>query len=261
MSQLDLASRAAVTPRHVSFVETGRAQPSREMVLTLADALEVPLRERNDLLLAAAYAPLYRETGLNDTELAHARFALERILQRHEPFPAVVMDRHWNLIDANAGAQRLFGAIVDLGALPAPVNVLRLVFDPDGIRPAIANWDRVAAALLERVHAEAVRGALDAPTIELLDELSGFSGVAELPRAGDLATSAMPYIEVEFLLNGDRLRYFSTVTTLGTPIDITLQEIRIECFHPADDRTEQLVHDPGAATAGDGRVPSPPSRA
>ena len=119
----------------------------------------------------------------------------------------------------------------------------------------------MAAALLERVHAEAVRGALDAPTIELLDELSGFSGVAELPRAGDLATSAMPYIEVEFLLNGDRLRYFSTVTTLGTPIDITLQEIRIECFHPADDRTEQLVHDPGAATAGDGRVPSPPSRA
>ena len=168
MSQLDLAIAASVTPRHVSFVETGRSSPSRDMLLVLAEALEMPLRDRNDLYLAAGFAPPHRELGLDDDELRVAMSAVERILASHDPLPAVVLDRHWNLVRANQGAQRLFGAMVDLGSLPAPVNVLELIFDPHGLRSHIANFAELAPALLARARREAVGGIPDPTLGELI---------------------------------------------------------------------------------------------
>ena len=143
-SQLALAMDADVTQRHLSFIESGRANPSRTMVVTLADALEIPLRERNDLLLAAGFAPQYRQSPLDAEVMAGVRTALDRILAQHEPYPAIVIDRGWNLLESNRGAERLFGALIDLNSIPPPVNVLRLIFDPAGLRPAIDNWDEVA---------------------------------------------------------------------------------------------------------------------
>jgi transcriptional regulator with XRE-family HTH domain len=238
-SQLDLALDARVTQRHVSFVETGRANPSREMLLTLADALDIPFRARNDLFLAAGYAPVYRETNLEDEEMSLARFALDRILEQHEPFPAVVMDRRWNLVRTNRGAERLFGSLIDLGAIPPPANVLRLMFDPRWIRPAIANWQDVAHALIQRVHREAVGGVPEPQTLELLEELLGAPGVPADWRQVDVALPLTPVIPIEFRAAGETLRYFSMVTTLGTPVDITLQELRIESFFPGDASTEE----------------------
>src|SRR5262245_501337 len=154
MSQLDLAASTGVTSRHISFVETGRSTPSRDMLDTLADALDMPLRDRNDLYLAAGYAPPYRELGLDSPEFAAAVTAIEQIMASHDPLPAVVLDRHWNLVRANRGAQELFGSMIDLASLAAPVNVLALVFDPDGLRPHIDNWDVLAPALLARARRE-----------------------------------------------------------------------------------------------------------
>jgi hypothetical protein len=199
------------------------------MLDTLATALDMPLRDRNDLYLAAGYAPPYRELGLDEPELAAAVTAIEHILASHEPLPAVVLDRHWNLVRANAGAQRLFGSMIDLSALPPPVNVLELIFDRDGLRPFIHNWDVLAPALLARARRESVGGVPDADLAEVLERLAAeiHSTVAPLHAGG-------PLIDVAFRVDGAVHRYFSTVTTLGTPCDITLQELRIELFHPID---------------------------
>lgn len=230
MSQLDLASAASVTPRHVSFVETGRSAPSREMLLVLADALEMPLRDRNNLYLAAGYAPPYRELGLDDEDLRIARIALDRILASHDPLPAVVLDRHWNLLHANNGAQQLFGAMIDLASWASPLNVLELIFDHKALRPCIANWNQLAPALLARARRESVGGVPDATLGAMIDRLQ-----RELPArtlTGDAPTG--PLIDVAFTIGDSVVRYFSTVTTLGTPCDVTLQELRIELFHPVD---------------------------
>jgi transcriptional regulator with XRE-family HTH domain len=234
MSQLDLSAASGVTSRHVSFVETGRSAPTREMLDTLADALEMPLRDRNDLYLAAGYAPPYRELGLDAAELADAMFAIDRILDTAEPYPAVVMDRHWNLLRTNGGAIDLFGRMIGAERLGGPANVLDMVFDPDGLRPFVVDWDHVAPGLLTRAHREAVGGVPDPALIDRLRRLG-----AELPpdRAIDAGVPTGPLIDVAFDIDGTVLRFFSTVTTLGTPRDVTLQEIRIEQFHPADDTT------------------------
>ena len=174
MSQLALATEAGVTPRHVSFVESGRANPSREMVLKLARALDVPLRERNQVLLAAGYAPQYRETGLDDASMAQVRAALDTLLAHHEPHPAVVMDRHWNVLRTNRAADALFDWLLD-GADPAtPANVVRLMFGP--LRPHVANWEQTGEALVQRVHREAVGGVPDRVTRALLDEVLALAG-------------------------------------------------------------------------------------
>ena len=171
MSQLDLAAAAMTTSRHMSFLETGRSKPSREMVLRLADALEVPLRDRNGLLLAAGFAPLYPHRQLDDPTLARVEEALDRMLNQHDPFPAVVMDRGWNLLRANDGAQRLFGLMWAPRAVPDAGNVLRLILEPGPVRSHIANWEELAPALLERARREAVGGVLDLATAELVQEL------------------------------------------------------------------------------------------
>lgn len=241
-SQLALALEAGVSARHLSFVETGRARPSREMVLTLARTLEVPLREQNELLLAAGFAPAYRESDLDGPEMTAARRALDHILRHQEPHPAVVMDRHWNLLRTNGGAARLFGLFLDLEALPSPVNVLRLIFDPEGLRRFVVRWEELAPALLQRLHREALGGVLDEDAEDLLAELLARPGVPARWRTPDLAAPPSPFVPVELDAgDGRRFRYFSTVTTLGTPRDVTLQEVRLECFFPADEATVALA--------------------
>jgi transcriptional regulator with XRE-family HTH domain len=237
MSQLMLSNEAGVTSRHVSFVESGRANPSREMVLTLARALDVPLRERNQMLLAAGYAPQYRETGLDAEELARVRAALDRMLAHHEPFPAVVMDRHWNVMMANGPAAAMFAFLLDGEDAGDRPNVVRLMFGP--LRPRVANWEQTGEALIQRVHREAVGGVPDPETLRLLEEVLALPGIPAAWRTPDFAAGPLPVLPVEFRGDGLRLSYFSMVTTVGTPQDITLQEIRVEAFFPADELTRE----------------------
>jgi transcriptional regulator with XRE-family HTH domain len=229
MSQLVLAGEAGVTQRHVSFVESGRANPSREMVLALARALEVPLRERNQMLLAAGYAPHYKETGLDATAMTQVRAALDRLLAQQEPYPAVVMDRYWNVLQTNDAAAAMFDFLLD-GAIPEPANIVRLMFTR--LRPYVANFEQTGEALVHRVHREAVGGIPDPKTVALLDEI-----LADAPaewRTPDFAAGASPVVPVHFRKGDLDIRYFSLVTTVGTPQDVTLQEIRVESFFPAD---------------------------
>jgi transcriptional regulator with XRE-family HTH domain len=239
LSQLALATQAEVSARHLSFIETGRANPSREMVLMLASALEVPLRERNTLLLAAGFAPTYPESALDGPGLAAVRGALEAILRQQEPFPAVVMNRHWDIVRTNAAADRFFGFL--LGDRPArgTPNVLRLMFDPAGLRAFVTNWEAVAESLVHRVHREAVGGVADDATRRLLADILAFPGVPRVWRHS--RAPLLPVVPVSFEKEGRRFDFFSTVTTLGTPQDITVQELRIECFFPADEPTAQAA--------------------
>jgi transcriptional regulator with XRE-family HTH domain len=237
LSQLALAHEADVSPRHVCFVETGRARPSRDMVVLLSTVLDVPLRERNALLLAAGFAPVYGEARLDAPVLGIVRAALTAILRQQEPFPAVVMNRHWDILDSNRAAQRFFGMLLDGRPPPGAPNVLRLMFDPAAVRASVENWEDVAESLIRRVHREAVGGAPDAQTRRLLEELLAYPGVPRRLRRLDLTTPLVPVVPVRFAKDGERFDYFSTVTTLGTPLDVTLQEVRIECFHPADEPT------------------------
>jgi transcriptional regulator with XRE-family HTH domain len=236
-SQLDLAMDALTTPRYVSFVETGRSQPSRQMVVRLARALDVPLRERNGLLLAAGYAPLYRAGTLDGPELDRVRAALTSMLAKHEPFPAVVMDRGWNVLQANDGAQRLFGELLAPEPLPTPANVLDLMIEPGPVRDAVVNWDSVVPELLERCRREAVGGVLDPTTSERLEGFRSRHAIAELIERAAGTTSSVPVIDITFAFGASRLSFFSVVSIIGTPADITAQELRVEAFYPSDAAT------------------------
>ncbi|KAB2349800.1 helix-turn-helix domain-containing protein [Actinomadura rudentiformis] len=239
MSQLDLASAAMTTPRHMSFLETGRSNPSREMVLRLAGALDVPLRDRNGLLLAAGFAPLFPHRSLDDPALDRVTMAVGRMLQQHDPFPAIVLDRGWDLLRANRGAARLFGELMAPDPIPDGVNVLRLILEPGPVRDGIANWDQVAPALLERARREAVGGVLDLATAELVQELRARPEVEALTAAAPALAPLVPVIDVHFRLGDDRLRFFSVVSSIGTPVDVTAQELRVEAFFPSDDETAE----------------------
>jgi transcriptional regulator with XRE-family HTH domain len=224
-SQLELAVTAGTTPRYVSFVETGRAEPSRHMVLRLATALDVPLRERNDLLLAAGYAPVYTADSLDSPELARVETALAAMLDHHEPFPAVVMDRGWNVRRANTGAELLFSRLLAPEPIPDPANVLRLIIEPGPVRDRVRNWEHVVPALLDRTRREAVGGILDPHTDQLVRQLRERPDVSPLLATPHPGTGAGPVIDIEFDLDltHTRLSFFSVVTTVGTPIDITAQ--------------------------------------
>jgi transcriptional regulator with XRE-family HTH domain len=249
-SQLDLAAEAMTTPRYVSFVETGRAQPSRQMVVRLARALDVPLRDRNGLLLAAGYAPLYAAAGLDAPELERVRTALSSMLAAHEPFPAIVMDRAWNVLQANGGARRLFGELLAPEPLPEPANVLELMIEPGRVRDALLNREAVIPALLERCQREAVGGMLDGATAERVERLRALPEVAALlTDAVPAAASSLPVIDVSFAFGPERLSFFSVVSTIGTPIDVTAQELRIEAFFPGDEATARSWTRRSAATS------------
>jgi transcriptional regulator with XRE-family HTH domain len=232
LSQLDLALEAGVSARHLSFVETGRSRPSQEMVLHLAEQLQVPLRERNQLLLAAGYAPQYGARSLEDPEMAQVRDALGRVLAGHEPYPAIAVDRGWNLVASNAALGVLLAGADD-GLLVPPVNCMRLALHPDGLAPRILNLGEWRAHLLHRL-ARQIALTGDAALSELLDEVLGYPGPS--PDAEEPAGDVM----VELRLQGG-LRFFSTVTTFGTAVDITVSELSIEAFFPADARTAQAL--------------------
>jgi transcriptional regulator with XRE-family HTH domain len=238
MSQLDLASAAMTTPRHMSFVETGRSRPSREMVLRLAGALDVPLRDRNGLLLAAGYAPLYVR-ALDDPALDRVNAAISGMLAQHEPLPAVVMDRCWNLLRVNAGARRLFTDLFAPEPLPASANVLRVILEPGPVRTRILNWQELAPALLERARREAVGGVLDLATAELFQELRTRPDVASVLSSPRATATPSPVIDVHVEHADTELRFFSVVSTIGTPADVTAQELRVEAFFPADAATAE----------------------
>jgi transcriptional regulator with XRE-family HTH domain len=238
LSQLALALEAETTARHVSFIETGRSQPSRAMVLRLARVLDVPIRERNQLLLSAGYAPVYPETGLAAEDAAMVAAALRRMLAAHEPFPAVVMDRYWNILDRNQAAHALFGWLLrERAPGDGPGNLIRNFFHPGALRPYVANWEEAAAALIRRVHREAIGGAPDPETAALLEEVLAYPGVPAAWRTPDLTRPLLPIVPVVFSRDGRSFGYFSAVTTLGTPQDALLQELRVECLHPADEQT------------------------
>jgi transcriptional regulator with XRE-family HTH domain len=246
MSQLDLASAAMTTPRHMSFLETGRSRPTREMVLRLAVALDVPLRDRNGILLAAGFAPLYPLRDLDDPQLDRVMVAVASMLDHHDPLPAVVLDRGWGLQRANAGAQRLFGALFAPAPVPDDANVLRLMLEPGPVREAVANWDEVAPELLERARREAVGGVLDLATAELVEELRARPDVAATLTAVRSIAPSNPVIDIHFVVDGELHRFFSVVSTIGTPIDVVAQELRVECFFPADEDTARRWDAPGA---------------
>jgi transcriptional regulator with XRE-family HTH domain len=250
MSQLDLANLAQVSARHLCFVERGRAKPSREMVLRLANALDVPLRERNALLLAAGFAPMFEENHLDAPALATVRTALDAILRHHEPFPAIVMDRHWDIVTGNAAAKRFFAYMLDWSSRPAGANVIRLIFDPAALRPRIKNWKAVAVALFHRIRRESVCGIVDDETTKLIDDVLAYPDVRSILRDLDVEKPSIPVIPIAFskCLGEPLFSYFSTVTTLGTPQDVTLQELRIECFFPADADTEKHARVLASAT-------------
>jgi transcriptional regulator with XRE-family HTH domain len=235
-SQLSLATEISASTRHLCFLENGRAQPSREMVLLLARALELPLRERNDLLEAAGFAREFRESGLEALHLAPVAQAIELLLRNHEPWPAIVVDRGWNLVRANDGARRLFAWLSAGTERPEQSNVLRALFDPRALRPFVADFVDLAPTLLDRVRREAVCGVLDGETRALLEDLQSFPGVPARSDAAGLELPG-PLVPVRFCREGFELSFFSTLTTLGTPRDVTLQELRLEHFFPTDEAT------------------------
>jgi transcriptional regulator with XRE-family HTH domain len=238
LSQLDLALEAEISTRHLSFVETGRARPSREMLLHLAQLLEMPLRERNVLLVSAGFAPVFAERGLESPELAAARAAVELVLQAHEPYPAVALDRHWNLVLANRAAQRLLASVAPAQLAP-PVNMMRLSLHPDGLAGAIVNLDQIRAHMLQRLRRQvAVSG--DPVLTELLRELSA---LPTSPRGTEPVHD--PYagvlIRLRLRLPQGEVDLFSTLTVFGSAVDITLSELALEAFFPADERSAQIL--------------------
>jgi transcriptional regulator with XRE-family HTH domain len=242
MSQLDLAIQAGVSPRHLSFVETGRSKPSREMVLHLAEELDVPLRDRNVLLTAAGFAPVYRESAFDAPELGSARHAIEVTLANHEPYPAFVIDGAWNLVAANAGIAG-FLPLISAELLDPPMNVIRASLHPLGLSRFIVNFDEYAAHVIERLRRQLATTA-DPGLRALLDEVSGYSEVAR--AIGDRALPPLAAVlPMHFRLDdGTELRFFSTMTVFGSPLDVTIAELAIESFFPADDDTIAFFQQP-----------------
>ncbi|MFI2282986.1 helix-turn-helix domain-containing protein [Nocardia beijingensis] len=247
LSQLDLALAADTSARHLSYVETGRATPSRAMVLRLCDTLEVPLRERNTLLVAAGFAPAYRESSLDDAHLASVRTALDTMLTAHEPYPAVVIDRLWNVVVGNAAMSVLMDGVPEHVRAPRP-NVYRLVLHPDGLSARLANLAQVRELFLERLGRQ-VSASGDAELAALYDEVSGYPDPPEADAAAaETATPAGPFeVPIRIRTPAGELSMFSTMATFGAPADVTLSELAIELFYPLDDFTAAALR--WAATA------------
>jgi transcriptional regulator with XRE-family HTH domain len=236
-SQFDLSLLTGISQKHISFIESGRSVPTRETLLNIAEALDVPLRDRNILLLAAGYAPIFSDSSWDSKEMKSVTDALKRILRQHEPFPALVMDRYWNVLMTNDCAPRFFDQFIDMNSREGPRNMLHLMFDPKGMRPFIVNWEVVAKSLFERVYRESVGRVVDEKTKELLAELQAYPDVKHEWK-NPIAFSFMPVIPLSFMKDGLVLKYFSMVTTVGTPQTVAAQELRLECMFPADEETE-----------------------
>jgi transcriptional regulator with XRE-family HTH domain len=236
LSQLDLAVEAEISSRHLSFVETGRAAPSREMVLRLAERLEVPLRERNVLLVAAGYAPAFPQRSLDDPMLKSARQAIDLVLKAHEPNPALAYDRHWNLVTANRMVALLLRGIPDR-LLGQPLNILRLAFHPEALAPRTVNLAEWCGHLLERLHRQCEATA-DHELIKLYNDLKAYPIPA---RAGPLPPDNNVAIPLKLRHDGEVLSFISTTMVFGTPVDVTLSELALETFFPADELTAARI--------------------
>ncbi|WP_373547038.1 helix-turn-helix domain-containing protein [Chamaesiphon sp.] len=255
------ASSSQVSQRHISFLESGRAKPSQAMVLQLATVLEIPLRYQNMMLSAAGFAPIHTEIDLSAPEMSSIFKAIGFILRQQEPYPAIVIDRYWNLLLANKGATRLLNIFIDpdklqtLFCIDGKINLMQAMFDPQGLRPFIADWEELAVSLLQRVHREANSSIESEQSAFLFDELVSYPGVADLWNASSRSQN-VSVREASASAEGEStqndliltthlkkkdldLRFFAMIATLVTPCDITLQEIRIECLFPADEVTEK----------------------
>ena len=247
-SQLELAGRAEISSRHLSFLETGRSKPSREMVVHLATVLDLPLRDGNGLLHAAGFAPVYTEFDLDAPEMDGVRAVLATILEAHAPNPAVVVDRLGNLVDANVAALNLLSAVVapDSPALLPVPNVNRLTFHPDGFRTRSSNWHDVASSVLLRLHRERDHRPADVALGELVDEMVAYAEAAGLTVGGRELSSADLMVPLDVVLAGGQhdgatLSLLSTISTLGSPYDVTLDELRLETFFPADKTSQEIL--------------------
>jgi len=240
-SQMDLAGEAEISTRHLSFVESGRAAPSRDMLMRLAEPLAMPLRERNRLLLAAGFAPLYPERPLDAPDMALAREAVHSVLAAHDPFPAPAVDRHWTLVAANKSTELLLAGVTP-HLLEPPVNVLRLSLLPDGLAPAILNLPEWRRHILDRLRHDAATSG-DQRLFQLHDELRAIPIGSSAPPARAAAAIAVPLV-LRHPVTGDRLSFLSTTTVFGTATDITLAELTLEALLPADQATRDLLLQP-----------------
>jgi transcriptional regulator with XRE-family HTH domain len=246
LSQMDLALSVGVSTRHLSFVETGRSRPSPELVLALAEGLDVPLRERNTLLLAAGYAPHFSVRPLEDAALAPALAAVRRLLDAHDPYPGVAVNRSWDILLANASAAVFIDAVGPASLAPQP-NAVRLALHPDGLAPRIRNFPVWAAHMLESLERSAALTA-DAGLAELLAEVRAYPNIAALPPVPHAEHQAERLLlPMEFEIDGIELSLFSTITTFGTAVDVTLDELSVELFYPADDTTARMLSGRGSA--------------
>jgi transcriptional regulator with XRE-family HTH domain len=240
-SQLDLSHDVGVSTRHLSFVETGRAQPSPELVLAIADQLDVPLRERNTLLLAAGYAPRYRETTIDDPELRRVRASVQRMLDAHDPYPGVLIDRQWNVVLANRAALGLTAGLPD-ALLGPPLNVFRLCLHPDGLAGRTLNFDDWSGYLVRQLRRSIM--LTDDSELRALDaEIQAYPNVAALPGSARISEWDDPplLVPIRLAAGEEELSMFTTLTMFGTPRDVTLDELAVELFFPADDRTDELL--------------------
>lgn len=258
LSQLELALAADSSARHISYVETGRAMPSRTMILRLCDALEVPLRERNTLLLAADYAPAYRESSLDDTHLTSVRSALDIMLTAHEPYPAVVVDRLWNVVTGNRAMGVLMTGIPEQLLLPKP-NVYRLVLHPEGLAGRLANLTQVRELFLERLSRQ-VNATGDTELRALYDEVAAYPLPPDLiEEPDDDAAQPSPFeVPLRIRTPFGELRMFSTMATFGAPADVTLAELAIELFYPLNAFTAEALRGLATAQMGWNPLPTPP---
>lgn len=244
LTQQALAEQAEISTRHLSFLETGRSQASREMALVLGNALELPLRERNALLSAAGFSPAYRQTPLDDAAMAHVRDALDRMLAQQEPYPAMVLDRGWNLLRMNEGGQRMFARLL-AGRTPqfeVLGNLAHALFHPEGLREVIVNWPAAAAMMAERLHREAADDPSPEGPRALRDAVLAYPGVPatlQLPALDRSSPIALP-VHVR-APDGGEARLFVMLATLGTPLDVTAEELRIELYFPLDDDSEAFL--------------------
>ena len=237
-SQVELSLRSGISTRHLSYAETGRSRPSRQTVQLVAEALDVPLRERNALLLAAGYAPHYLETALDAPKLGLIRRAIDVTLAQHEPFPAFVLNRTWDIQLANAGTDRVLGGLCPGG--PKHNNIVRQVFDPEDLRPFIENWNEVAGDLLGHLHHAVHQHPTDDETRALLDEALSYPDIPGRMRSLDFTAGPLPVLVTAFRKDDLRLSFFSTLTRFVSTTDIAVEETRIECMYPADEATRSF---------------------
>ena len=244
-SQLDLALASDVSQRHISFLESGRANPSQEMILQLATVLDIPLREQNVMLTTAGFAPIYSESDLSSPEFEPIRKALDFILLSQTHSPVLIMDRYWNLIQTNPISEQLINWLIDSEKLQKyfyidkKINLMRMMLHPQGLKPFVSNWEEIVSHLIKRVYREAIADNNNEQTAQLYQELMTYPDVPQLWKLSHAQTWQIPLLTVKFFKDGLNLNFFSAIATLGTPQDIMLQELRIETLFPVDEITQK----------------------